>query len=142
MQLTEREIRGLIHGIGLGSNYLLAYYAGWAWLRTYSPELATETGLKVRHARMVPRVWLLSAVCWLTCLTGLFVVYPWYRAIPPEGANLQDYPQAMLLKTGKQRDGTLSEWSGKSTLPGSPRSFRQWWQRLPRCTVAVWPGTQ
>ena len=99
MHLTDREIWALIHGIGLGAVYLLAFAGGWTWLRSYAPELATAKGLEVRHARMVPRVWLLAAVCWLTCLTGLFVVYPWYRSIPPVGANLQAYPQASLARS-------------------------------------------
>ena len=30
-------------------------------------------------------------------LTGTYLVYPWYRAVPPRGADLHPYPKALLL---------------------------------------------
>ena len=39
----------------------------------------------------------MAAVAWLTVITGTYIVYPWYRAAPPEGANLLDYPRYFLL---------------------------------------------
>ncbi len=45
---------------------------------------------------MVSTVWILTIVCWLTVITGTFIIYPWYRAVPPVGADLTHYPQALL----------------------------------------------
>jgi hypothetical protein len=105
MELSSREVWALIHGIGLGAIYLLAFTAGWTWLRSYRSDLMTVEGIDVRYRRMVPRVWLLTIVCWLTCFTGMFIVYPWYRAVPPEGANLELFPQAFL-----QQDADTAAW--------------------------------
>ena len=38
--------------------------------------------------------------------SGAYVIYPWYRAVPPEGlADLSEYPRRLLLSSGK-----TSEW--------------------------------
>ena len=52
-------------------------------------------------------VYLIAMVilAWLTVLSGAYVVYPWYRAVPPAGADLADYPRRLLLSSGK-----TSEW--------------------------------
>lgn len=45
-------------------------------------------------------------LAWLTVFSGAYIVYPWYRAVPPAGAtDLADYPQRLLLSSGK-----TSEW--------------------------------
>ena len=30
-------------------------------------------------------------------LSGTYLVYPWYRAVPPAGADLRNYPKSLLL---------------------------------------------
>jgi hypothetical protein len=47
---------------------------------------------------------------WLTVLAGTYVVYPWYRAVPPAGtaktpAALAEYPKYELLASPK-----TAEW--------------------------------
>ena len=40
----------------------------------------------------------MAALAWLTVLSGTYLVYPWYRAIPPAGTtDLSGYPQRLLL---------------------------------------------
>jgi hypothetical protein len=37
---------------------------------------------------------------------GAYIVYPWYRAVPPQGVvDLSEYPRRLLLSSGK-----TSEW--------------------------------
>jgi hypothetical protein len=53
-------------------------------------------------------VYLIAMVvlAWLTVFSGAYVVYPWYRAVPPAGlTDLAEYPQRLLLSSGK-----TSEW--------------------------------
>ena len=52
--------------------------------------------------------WYLLAMvvlAWLTVLSDTYIVYPWYRAVPPAGADLAEYPRRLLLSSGK-----TSEW--------------------------------
>lgn len=97
MSLTVREIWGVIHGMGLGALFLLAFAGGLAGLWSLRPELVTAEGVKERLARLRVGTWLMAVVAWLTVLTGTYVVYPWYRARPPEGADLTLYPRSLLL---------------------------------------------
>ncbi|MFV0521190.1 MAG: hypothetical protein ACK5MI_02000 [Mangrovibacterium sp.] len=105
MELTSREIYGLIHGIMFGSIFLLSYGAMMVWLRTYSQEILSEEGIVDRERRMKPVVWILVVVCWLTVISGTFMAYPYYRAIPPTGADLSYFPQAFLASSPR-----LANW--------------------------------
>ena len=45
-------------------------------------------------------------LAWLTVLSRAYIVYPWYRAVPPAGVtDLTEYPRRLLLSSGK-----TSEW--------------------------------
>lgn len=53
-------------------------------------------------------IYLVSMVllAWLTVFTGAFIVYPWYRAVPPAGiSDLTEFPRRLLLSSGR-----TSEW--------------------------------
>jgi len=40
----------------------------------------------------------MAGTVWLTVITGTFIVYPWYRAAPPEGTtDLSFFPRSFLL---------------------------------------------
>jgi hypothetical protein len=97
MEMTSREIWTLIHGMGLGAVFLLAFAGGLAGLYSLRPELLTVTGMRERLTRLVAGTWLMALAAWGTVITGTYIVYPWYRARPPEGANLLDFPRYYLL---------------------------------------------
>jgi hypothetical protein len=97
MEMTNREIWTLIHGMGFGALFLLAFAGGLAGLYSLRPELLTVTGMRERMTRLVAGTWLMAIAAWGTVITGTYFVYPWYRAAPPEGANLLDYPRYYLL---------------------------------------------
>ena len=45
-------------------------------------------------------------LAWLAVLSGAYMVYPWYRAVPPAGVtDLSEYPRRLLLSSGR-----TSEW--------------------------------
>jgi len=44
-------------------------------------------------------------MAWLTVITGTYIVYPWYRAKPPTGADLKQFPRYYLLA-----NPDLAEW--------------------------------
>ncbi len=41
----------------------------------------------------------MAVVAWLAVLTGAYVIYPWYRAVPPAGADLAAFPQRLLMSS-------------------------------------------
>jgi len=98
MEITERSLWTLIHGMGFGALYLLACSGALVELyRRYSPAAANplapgdDNFLKVYLVAM-------SVLAWLTVLTGAYIIYPWYRAVAPAGAvNLAAFPQRLLL---------------------------------------------
>lgn len=97
MELTIREMWAVIHGMMLGSLFLLAYAGGLAELVNLSSKWATEAGIAKRVNRIIAGTWVMAVVAWLTVITGTWIVYPWYRAKPPAGADLSMFPRSLLL---------------------------------------------
>ena len=98
MEITTRALWSLIHGMGFGGLYLLACSGAIVELwRRYAPGGPAQPSLSdVRFFRMY--LVAMAVLGWLAVLTGAYVVYPWYRAIPPAGtANLSGYPQRLLM---------------------------------------------
>jgi hypothetical protein len=84
--------------MGLGALFLLAFAGGLAGLYSLRPEWVTVTGIRERLLRLNIGTWVMAVVAWLTVVTGTYIVYPWYRAEPPEGlADLSAYPRSFLL---------------------------------------------
>jgi hypothetical protein len=97
-ELTDKEIWTLIHGMGLGAVFLLAFAGGFAGLYSLREELVTSEGIRERTRRLLAGTWVMAIVAWLTVLSGTFIAYPWYRAKPPEGTtDLTDFPRYQLL---------------------------------------------
>lgn len=98
MPFTERELWTIIHGMGLGALFLLAFAGGFAGLYSFRPGLLTAQGIQERVPRLNVGTWVMAIVAWLTCITGTFIVYPWYRAAPPTGLKeLAAFPRYFLL---------------------------------------------
>lgn len=99
MDITARALWTILHGIGFGALYLLACTGALVELaRCYRPSVAEaltaadESFLRIYLAVM-------AVLAWFTVLTGAYIVYPWYRALPPAGASLAAYPQRLLLSS-------------------------------------------
>ncbi len=98
MEITDRALWTLIHGMGFGALYLLGCSGALIELwRRYSPQADAspaardETFLRLYLAAM-------AVLAWVAVLTGTYLIYPWYRATPPPGtANLAAFPQRLLM---------------------------------------------
>jgi hypothetical protein len=104
MQLTDREFWTLVHGMGLGALFLLAFAGGLAGLYSLRLELLTADGISERVRRLRWGMIVMVICVWLTVIVGTYVVYPWYRATPPEtidktvqSEELTQYPRYWLL---------------------------------------------
>lgn len=105
MSITIREFWTVIHGLILGSLFLLAFAGGLAGLWSLRPDLMTLKGIRERLRRLDWGTSIMAIIAWLTVITGTYIVYPWYRATPPEGADLRLYPRSYL-----KADPTLAAW--------------------------------
>jgi hypothetical protein len=90
--------------MGFGALFLLAFAGGIAGLYSLRPQLLTPEGVSERVLRLRWGTVIMAVCVWLTVIVGTFVVYPAYRAAPPEGvdrtvqsAELSAYPRYWLL---------------------------------------------
>ena len=104
MDLTSRETWTALHGIFFGAIFLLAFAGGLAGLWSLRPEWVTVQGLRERMFRLKVGVATMAIVAWVTVVTGTWIIYPWYRASPPEGTeDLSRFPRSLLLSSpGKE----------------------------------------
>ena len=106
MSLTDREFWAVIHGLVLGTLFLLAFSGGFVGIYSLRERLLTTEGVQERLPRMLVGGWAMAIVAWLTVITGTWIVYPWYRAMPPEGTtDLTAFPRSLLLS-----DPATSAW--------------------------------
>jgi hypothetical protein len=98
MLFTERSLWTMLHGIVLGGGALLGLSAALFTLHLLRPAHG-QVVLTVVHARAVGLLMAgIAAATWLTTIVGTYVVFPPYRAAPPEGAaTLAPYPRSLIL---------------------------------------------
>lgn len=100
MEITTRSLWTMIHGMGFGALYLMACSGALVELhRRYGSPL--RPSIEVGDGEFL-RIYLIamSVLAWLAVLSGAYIVYPWYRAVPPVGAvSLAAFPQRLLLSS-------------------------------------------
>jgi len=100
MEFTVRSLFTMIHGMGFGALYLMACSGALVELhRRYRSPLCPETTIAdEKFLRIYLTV--MAVLAWLTVLSGAYIIYPWYRAVPPPGlANLARFPQRLLMSS-------------------------------------------
>lgn len=95
MVITDRELWTVIHGMLLGAIFFMAFSGIWVSLWSLHPERTAGVVQRVRGLKIAG--WATAIILWLTVFTGTYIVYPWYRAKPPEGADLTQFPRSYLL---------------------------------------------
>jgi hypothetical protein len=106
MEITTRDLVTVLHGMGFGALFMLAFSGALAELYrmsvTAGPVQPSDRGQTLLGIYLIAMV----ILAWLTVFSGAYVVYPWYRAVPPAGVtDLSEYPRRLLLSSGK-----TSEW--------------------------------
>jgi hypothetical protein len=101
MGVTTRELITLLHGMLFGGFFLMALCGAFVLLLDWSDARRCELDAAVAPPpiRMWQKVYFVAmAACgWAAVLTGAYIVYPWYRAVAPAGADLALYPKALLV---------------------------------------------
>jgi hypothetical protein len=79
VEFTSRETWTLIHGLVIGTIFLLAFAGGLAGLWSLRTEYVTEAGIVERLRRLKIGTTAMALAAWATVITGTWIVYPWYR---------------------------------------------------------------
>lgn len=103
MEISYREFWTVLHGMIFGAIYLLAFGGALAGFYSLKPELITQIGVTERIHRMKIGLWTMSIIAWITVISGTWIVYIWYRAVPPDGADLVNFPRYFLLSKPSTR---------------------------------------
>jgi hypothetical protein len=100
MEITARAVWTLIHGLGFGALYLLA--CSGALVELYRFTTSSSSSESTLGQQRFLRVYLLTMVvlAWAAVLTGAYIIYPWYRAVPSPGTtDLAMFPQRLLMSS-------------------------------------------
>jgi hypothetical protein len=97
MLFSDRSVLTMVHGMLFGGGTLLALAALLYALVLVPGGSGGETAPE--QARSISRLMILTAVLlWMAVLGGTYIVFPPYRATPPEGlVELAAYPRSFLL---------------------------------------------
>lgn len=99
MVISVRDLVTMLHGMGFGVLFLLAFSGAIGLIYSSAIGGGGTMANALRHMQMF-RFYMISmaVLSWLAVLSGTYIVYPWYRAVPPAGAtDLAHYPQRLLL---------------------------------------------
>jgi hypothetical protein len=98
MEITARGLWSLIHGMGFGVLYLLACSGALMELLRFTSASTPATLTRGQEQFLKGYLVVMAVLAWGAVLTGAYVIYPWYRAVPPAGmGNLSGFPQRQLL---------------------------------------------
>jgi hypothetical protein len=98
MEITVRALVTMIHGMLFGAFFLLATFGLVVELSRSA--FAEQPEILTRRGYAVERFYLLSMVAmgWAAVLMGAYIIYPWYRAVPPAGTiDFAIYPKYLLM---------------------------------------------
>lgn len=98
MEISVRALFSDIHGMLFGGFFLMAIFAVvvelFRSIFVKQPSDLNARGQWLKGFYLIVTV----GVGWAAVILGAYIVYPWYRAIPPAGVtSLAGYPQRLLL---------------------------------------------
>ncbi|KVD04888.1 hypothetical protein [Burkholderia ubonensis] len=98
MEISLRDLLTVLHGMGFGALFMLAFSGALAELYRMSAPGAPTVPSPREHRLLMLYLSAMVILAWASVFSGAYVVYPWYRAIPPAGlTDLANYPQRLLL---------------------------------------------
>jgi hypothetical protein len=103
MLFSDRSLWTMLHGLVLSGGALALLVTALFSLRV----MAVPEGAIVPARQSTAFTWLLiaaAALLWTSVLGGAYIVFPMYRATPPEGVvSLAAYPRALLMSNPDTR---------------------------------------
>jgi hypothetical protein len=93
MEITLRSLLTILHGMGFGALFLLAFSGAFVELVRLGQGNTAPLNQNLLRVYLI----VMTILAWLTVLSGAYIIYPWYRAVAPPGtADLSAFPQALL----------------------------------------------
>jgi hypothetical protein len=93
MEVGQRELVTVVHGMLFGGFFLMAIFGALVMLLEWASPHAAQAVSRWQAIYLTAMV----VAGWAAVLTGAYLVYPWYRAVAPAGADLALYPKALLV---------------------------------------------
>lgn len=98
MAMNGHEMWTVVHGMVFGFIFLLGFSGALYAVYSMKAEWLTAEGVTKAINNVKIYMWLLAGSVWAAVFTGAFIVYPWYRATPPQGqTDLTNFPKFLLL---------------------------------------------
>lgn len=98
MEISYRDMITVLHGMGFGALFMLAFSGAIGVI--YATAVVGPNWPRSQWDNTMFRFYLISmsVLAWLATISGAYIIYPWYRAVPPAGTtDLSGYPRALLL---------------------------------------------
>jgi hypothetical protein len=96
--MTPNDLWTTVHGMVFGFIFLLGFAGALVGVYMLKSEWLTPEGTNKNVKYLQWFLWALAGATWLAVISGTYIVYPWYRAAPPEGiTDLTNFPRYLLL---------------------------------------------
>ena len=94
---SYRSILTMLHGLGSGGGALLLLFAALFSLWTMRTDGVIDPSVERRSRNLRWLILLAAVLVWGAVIGGTYLVFPPYRATPPEGVtDLAAYPRSLL----------------------------------------------
>jgi hypothetical protein len=98
MVMTLREFVTVAHGMVFGFIFLIGFSGALYAVYSMKAEWLTAEGISKTFNITKVYLWGLALSVWAAVFSGAYLVYPWYRAVAPEGTtDLTKFPKFLLL---------------------------------------------
>jgi hypothetical protein len=98
MLFTDRSLWTIVHGVVLGGMALLALAAALFAMGILRTADGSDVQAETQSRSLARLLVFITVTLWLTVLGGTYIVFPPYRATPPEGlTDLRQFPRSLLL---------------------------------------------
>jgi hypothetical protein len=95
---SERSLWTMVHGIVLGGGAMMALAAALFAIYIMRPVQPGDVGPISPTRAFSVLTTVVAFALWMTVIVGTYIVFPPYRATPPEGtSDLTNYPRSLIL---------------------------------------------
>lgn len=99
MEISWRDLMTVLHGMGFGALFMLAFSGAFIEIYRMSTSASPTQGAGNQRLLYI-YLSVMVLLAWAAVLSGTYIVYPWYRAVLPAGiVDLTLFPKALLLSS-------------------------------------------